>query len=170
MDFSLAWTDLWLPVLLALFFVGGLGLSAQRPGFRRGYFQLLRWLLQPVIVISWLLRELDRRLSRPHWTISGSCTKCGRCCELLAMGVPRGVARRPYLLQAIGWYYEINYGFILEEIRDERWLLFSCANLTAEGLCGIYPRRPRICREYPNPFDPDPPHLPDECSFRLDGR
>jgi len=170
MEFSFHWTDLWVPASCALFFAGGLVLSLRWPRFRRGYFQCIHLLLQPVIAVSWCLRELDRRLTRPYWTVSGTCIKCGRCCELLAMGVPRGIARRAYLLQAIGWYYEINYGFVLEEILNERWLIFSCTNLTPEGLCGIYPRRPRICREYPNAYDPDPPHLPDECTFRLEKR
>ena len=138
-------------------------MSAGRTLFFRG----LRLALLPLAGISRLQELLARQVLPRRWPLSGSCTRCGRCCRLLAVGVPEWLGRRPLLVEMVRGYYEENYGFVYEGFREDGCLVFSCASLGADNLCGIYLRRPRLCREYPSAWGSDRPDLYPECGFRM---
>jgi len=131
-------------------------------------FRCLRLALLPLAGISRLQDLLARQVLPRRWRLSGTCVRCGRCCRLLAVGVPPWLGRRPRLLGLVRGYFEENYGFVYEGFREDGCLVFSCSSLGADNLCRIYRRRPRLCREYPSAWGPDRPDLYPECGFRLE--
>ncbi len=165
----MSWQDFLPGVLLLAVLATGLWLSRRVPWFRRIFFRGIRLILLPAMAMSRLLGILDRWRRSPRWVIGGHCHMCGRCCELLAMRMPPYIAERDWLRDAVRWYYEENYGFVFEGIREGIWLVFSCSSLGADGRCTIYARRPRVCREYPSAWEPDPPDIPDYCGFVCHG-
>jgi|GEM_PF-967092 len=161
------WTDLLAGLGIVFLVVILYFLCGRFPALRRVVLRITYFGLRPLI---WLTRGLDalvRLFQRPRWHITGRCLRCGECCQLLAMGLSPFLLRRPYLQDIIRWYYEINYGFHFEGLAEERWLLFCCPHLDRNNLCRIYFRRPRICREYPSPYQATRPDVPDACGYQL---
>jgi hypothetical protein len=135
---------------------------------RTVFFRSLRLVLLPMAGISRLQELLSRQILPRRWRLSGACTRCGRCCRLLAVGVPPWLGRRPRLRSLVRGYFEENYGFVYEGWREDGCLVFSCSSLGADNLCRIYRRRPRLCREYPSAWGAERPDLYPECGFRLE--
>ena len=77
---------------------GGAPVSAPRTVIFRG----LRLALLPLAGISRLQELLARQVLPRRWRLSGACTRCGRCCRLLAVGVPPWLGRRPRLRDRCG--------------------------------------------------------------------
>ncbi len=76
------------------------------------------------------------------------CEHCtGFCCRYLAL--PLDKPRTPRDFDDLRWYLMHERISIFVEEGD--WYVqfaTTCKNLTVDGLCGIYPTRPKICREY----------------------
>jgi hypothetical protein len=141
-------------------------LSVRYKPFRRHFLRLIYFFLRPVVLVSFILSKMEQLVKPPTWPITGSCLKCGQCCELLAMHVPYFVACRKYLRNMVQWYYEENFGMLYQTVTDEVWMVFSCPNLK-DNLCSIYGNRPRICRQYPFEHSILKPHIGPSCGFRL---
>lgn len=142
-------------------------LSVHFPSVRRIIMRAAYIGLRPIIWISRAMDSLVRLFQRPRWHITGRCLTCGQCCHLLAMGLSPFLVRRPYLQDIIRWYYEINYGFHFEGLAEGRWMLFCCPHLDRKNHCRIYRRRPRICREYPSPYQATRPDVPPLCGYQV---
>ncbi len=110
---------------------------------------------------------MEYALTKPKWNIQGQCNKCGKCCKLLAISLPNFWNKFKFIRNHIRWYYEINYNFKYVKTEMNTWLIFTCKNLNENNLCSIYPKRPRICREYPSPYARDKPDIPPDCGFKL---
>src|SRR3989344_6361308 len=63
-----------------------------------------------------------------------ACTMCGKCCFLT------NEVLQKYGVEKFGW-----------KLKDDG----SCLHLTADKKCGIYEKRPIICRLYPLYINPD---------------
>ena len=78
------------------------------------------------------------------------CTECGKCCTYVSVGIdePRSVRQATDIL----WYlYHENVSVYRDG--DGEWsVVFEtrCRNLQPDLLCGIYPERPLICRDFDN--------------------
>jgi hypothetical protein len=140
-------------------------LSLHHKPFRHYFLRLIFFFLRPVVLVSSILSRIERLVIPPRWPITGTCSKCGECCKLLAMHMPPFVAHREYLQNMVQWYYEENYGMIYEAIINDLWMVFSCPNLK-ENICSIYSRRPRICRQYPSGESILKPDIEPFCGFR----
>jgi len=93
----------------------------------------------------WLLRLHKRS----EYVRRGHCQMTGMCCRNLAIEIPKFLARRSWFVNFIkGWYRSI-FNFHALGTLQENWLVFECHYLTADNQCGIYPYRPKLCREYP---------------------
>ena len=102
------------------------------------------------------------------------CHKCGRCCrsattyashdELLEM-VERGEQEAIEFLQIFQPYESIEAARAVvpdqveqvmkeaetsSDLDPEKMTFYHCRYVTAEGLCGIYEKRPRCCQEAPS--------------------
>jgi len=103
----------------------------------------------------------------------GSCNKCGRCCRLLALQVPRRLARFSGVRRMISIWHKLVMNFNFEGF-EEGWMLYSCGYFDqgkgSSGGCSIYPFRHRICRFFPRQKLYGHPSLDPECGYRFVGR
>lgn len=76
------------------------------------------------------------------------CEHCtGHCCRYLALPLDKPRAARDF--NDMRWYLMHQGTTIFVE--DGDWYIqfeTTCRHLTPDNLCGIYQRRPQICREY----------------------
>ncbi len=78
------------------------------------------------------------------------CTQCARCCTYVAVGIdaPRGLRAATDIL----WYLYHDQVSVYCDGDGEWSVVFEtrCSHLRADLLCGIYDRRPHICRTFDN--------------------
>lgn len=76
------------------------------------------------------------------------CDQCtGLCCRYFALEIDKPKTPRQY--DDIRWYLLHENIFIF--IEEGKWYLGvmnKCKHLRADNRCGIYQKRPKICREY----------------------
>ncbi len=86
------------------------------------------------------------------------CDYCtGRCCRYFALPIETPVDRADF--ENIRWY--MMHGEVSVFVDDETWYLMihnTCDHLGDDHRCGIYDRRPDICRNYST----------DSCEFDSD--
>jgi len=102
----------------------------------------------------------------------GSCNKCGKCCQVLAIQYPKFFNRFPRLLKTTINWHEFRYNFSYLN-KEHNYLLYKCNYPKADGTCSIYRFRPRLCREYPKITLYGRPSAHPSCGFyfvRRDGR
>jgi len=78
------------------------------------------------------------------------CTQCARCCTYVAVGI--NPPTRPRYATDILWYLYHDQVTVFRDEDNEWAVVFEtrCRHLGADLLCGIYPRRPHICRAFDN--------------------
>ena len=78
------------------------------------------------------------------------CTQCGKCCTYVAVDIdkPTGVRAVTNIL----WYLYHEQVSVYADGDGDWSVVFEtrCRNLGADLLCGIYPRRPHVCRDFDN--------------------
>lgn len=110
---------------------------------------------------------LVRLVQRPRYVLLGDCHKCSACCRAIAGDPPGFVKRSPFLLRVFIAYHRAAHGFEAYARGPDGEVVFRCGHLRIDGSCGIYWRRPFICRNYPlRPLYEAPRLLPD-CSYRV---
>jgi Fe-S-cluster containining protein len=76
------------------------------------------------------------------------CFECAKCCRYVAIEIDDPSSNRE--IDQIVWYlYHENMAVFVDW--DNAWhVLFwtRCKNLTDAGLCGIYERRPALCKDF----------------------
>jgi Fe-S-cluster containining protein len=80
----------------------------------------------------------------------GFCTN-SLCCTYFTQQVE--TPRSKYDFEHLLW--QISHGNVNVYKDDDGWYLLirnPCTHLLADGRCGIYERRPQICRDYDNDF------------------
>lgn len=79
---------------------------------------------------------------------SHPCFACSRCCTYVATQIDSPTTMTDY--DHISWYL-YHSGLSVYVDWEGAWYLqieTRCENLTANGLCGIYDRRPAICQDF----------------------
>ncbi|NDC82600.1 hypothetical protein EB093_02910 [bacterium] len=117
----------------------------------------MKW--RPLRSVLRLFRDIDGGISRlmgrlfpTQYIVKGQCKRRGICCHHIAVALHHTVWSRPALVEIIRRYYIFVYNFSsLDDDPRHRVLVFKCNYLTDNGQCGIYTRRPPICRRYPQP-------------------
>ncbi|HEY7412984.1 MAG TPA: YkgJ family cysteine cluster protein [Vicinamibacteria bacterium] len=78
------------------------------------------------------------------------CTQCAKCCTYVAVGInaPRGVRGVTEIL----WYLYHDGVSVYRDGSGEWSVVFAtrCRHLQDDLLCGIYERRPHVCRTFDN--------------------
>ena len=110
------------------------------------------------------------RQRRPVWKIHFTPeTKCGyctnsKCCTYITQHVP--APRSRYDFEHLLW--QVSHENVQAYKDSDGWYLLintRCTHLLPDGRCGIYERRPQVCRDHSNDyceFD-----APAEDSFEL---
>jgi Fe-S-cluster containining protein len=76
------------------------------------------------------------------------CFDCARCCHYVAIEIDTPTTPREY--DYIEWYLYHQAVSVFVDW-DNKWFVSfesRCEKLTPQGLCGIYERRPDICRDF----------------------
>lgn len=136
------------------------------------------WLMRRIsagllVSITWIdlgAQWLVRTIVKPKHVLLGSCQRCGACCRSLVGDPPRIVKKNNTLLRTFIAYHRVTHRFEAYARGPNGEVLFRCGHLQPDNTCGIYWRRPLICRTYPVvPFMEAPKLLPD-CSYRIAAR
>ncbi len=107
-----------------------------------------------------------RSLRPPRFVLLGECYRCGECCRMITAKLPRWL-RAAFLERLFLLYHRLLHNFREVARADDGTIVFACGHLLASGRCGIYRRRPLLCRFYPVlPFF-EPPQLMPACSFMV---
>lgn len=88
-----------------------------------------------------LLSALEKESDHP-------CFECSRCCTYVAIEIDAPTTPREY--DYIEWYL-YHHALAVFVDWDNKWFVSfdsRCEHLTPQGLCGIYERRPDICRDF----------------------
>lgn len=102
----------------------------------------------------------------PRFVITGSCYRCGDCCRMIVANPPR-LLHKYGLLRLFAAYHRLAHGFVVTARGPAGEVIFSCMHLRADRRCGIYKRRPLLCRNYPVlPFFETPRVMP-ACSYSV---
>lgn len=123
----------------------------------------LAWLME--VSADWLVGAR----ARTEYVRVGACKRCGRCCRLLALVLPRGVSKRDWLVRIFGLWHRLAMNFHPAG-EEDGWLLYRCGYY-AEGAgvdpghCSIYPFRHRLCRFFPRQGLFGHPSLHKDCGF-----
>ncbi len=112
---------------------------------------------------------LVRRLHPPKHVILGECIKCGTCCESIVANPPRFL-KRGFGARAYAAFHRLTHNFRWVGRGGNDEFIFSCGHLRADNRCGIYWRRPLICRTYPVLPYYDAPRVLPQCSYRVASR
>jgi len=117
-----------------------------------------------------LWRFFGRRRERPRWSITGSCSCCGGCCEEPSIHVGRLTWFLPSLRALfLAWQKHVNGLELLRAERQPRIFVFRCTHFDpATRRCDSYASRPGMCRDYPVLMEEHAwPQLLDACSYRV---
>ena len=107
--------------------------------------------------------------SKTEYIRQGKCNRCGRCCRLLALEVPRIFLKWKFLTRLLIAYHSLCLNFQSEGI-DGNWLVYRCGYYQEDegaGRCRIYHFRHRLCRFYPTQRLYGHPKLHRECGFKF---
>ncbi len=79
------------------------------------------------------------------------CSECGgSCCRYVAVEIDKPTNKTDY--DNIRWYLvHRNVGVFIDH--NKKWFIefrSDCEHLTDAGACGIYKKRPKICRDHGN--------------------
>ncbi len=97
------------------------------------------------------------------YKIEGSCNKCGKCCkEIRCYGLKN--EKEFKLMQFFFPHYK---RFFIHKIDNEGNLVLTCKYLDDDGLCSVYDKRPKLCRNYPRRTISFNAEMIDGCGFKI---
>lgn len=133
---------------------------------------MLRKTILALVVLDNFLTNLPKRfLFKPQWPISGSCCKCGQCCqEIYVRATERQLSSRWFIDLVIRWTSWLFDFVYLRTEKERSYLVFTCRSKLADGRCGDYFWRPNICRNYPLSDYFDKPIILPGCGFKIWGK
>lgn len=98
-----------------------------------------------------------------NYKITGSCKKCGQCCKQIRS---KGM-RNEKDLKLMQFFLPHYKRFFISGADVDGNIILSCKYLTDEGLCGVYDKRPKLCRNYPNSSINFNAQMIDGCGFKV---
>lgn len=119
------------------------------------------------IVFELAVVRLYRLVVRPRYAVIGECQRCGSCCRSIIADPPRLIKATPPLLQLFAAFHRVAHNFSVVGRGPNGELVFACGYVQTDERCGIYWRRPFICRNYPLVPYYEAPQLLPECSYRV---
>jgi hypothetical protein len=138
------------------------------PWVVRGPLTLLRFFLRLLRDIDGLFTFLASKPFRKKYQITGACKKRGVCCQNIAIYLSDGFWQYPFLKALATWWYTFVYNFSFKgNEAAHRVIIFKCNYLQKDGSCGIYRRRPFICRNFPAVRFFQKPTLLPGCGYKV---
>jgi len=109
-------------------------------------------------------------LGKTEYVRQGKCKRCGKCCRLLALILPKSLAKRNSIVRVIIIWHRLamNFHYVGKE---DGWLMYRCGyykeSCDGTGGCSIYPFRHRLCRFFPKQGLYGHPSLHEDCGFKF---
>ncbi|GBF23170.1 YkgJ family protein [Candidatus Gastranaerophilus sp. (ex Termes propinquus)] len=82
---------------------------------------------------------------RSGYKIVGECLKCGKCCNYMYC---QNVDTKGEF-KVMQFLYPSYRRLYIKGEDAQGNLVFACKDVTSEGLCAVYKKRPKFCKEYP---------------------
>lgn len=97
------------------------------------------------------------------YEVTGECKKCGKCCNYMYSFDTYTEKEFKFMQMLFPSYRR----FYIKGKDDEGNFIFACNDVSKEGLCSVYDKRPKMCRVYPNKRILYPAKLHDGCGFEV---
>jgi Fe-S-cluster containining protein len=90
----------------------------------------------------------ERLLPVIQKTSDHPCFECAKCCSYVAVEIDSPTTNAEY--DQIVWYLYHENVEVFVDWEDAWHVLFRtrCEKLTSAGMCGVYERRPAICKDF----------------------
>ena len=98
-----------------------------------------------------------------EYEITGECKKCGKCCRYM-YSFDTYTEKEFKFMQLLFPAYK---RFYITGKDDEGNFIFACKYVSKEGLCTVYNKRLKMCKNYPNKKIMYPAKLHDGCGFHV---
>ncbi|MGN0192173.1 MAG: YkgJ family cysteine cluster protein [Candidatus Gastranaerophilaceae bacterium] len=101
---------------------------------------------------------------RQTYKITGHCKQCGKCCNYM-------YSKDTYSekeFKIMQFFNPAYRRFYIKGKDEEGNLIFACKDVTADGKCSVYKRRPRVCRNYPAKILTFPVILHEGCGYKVE--
>ena len=100
------------------------------------------------------------------YKIEGECNKCGKCCNYM-YSFDTYTENEFKIMQFIFPSYK---RFYIKGKDKEGNLIFACKYVTPVGLCSVYDKRLRMCKNYPAKKINYPGELHEGCGYKVVGK
>lgn len=99
--------------------------------------------------------------------VVGKCKMRGVCCKNIGISLPRKYCMSLFWEKLLWrpYFYWVHNFHHLDTI--DKTMIFSCGHLDQNGLCTIYPYRPKLCREFPRSTIHQQSDLHPGCGFSI---
>lgn len=98
-----------------------------------------------------------------NYDIAGECKKCGKCCNYM-YSVDTYTEQEFKFMQALFPTYK---RFYIKGKDEEGNFIFACKLVSEDGLCTVYNKRPKMCRNYPRKKIKFSGNLHDGCGYKI---
>lgn len=99
-----------------------------------------------------------------RYEITGECKKCGKCCNNV-YSIDMESEQEFKFMQLLFPAYR---RFYLKGKDEEGHLVFACKFVSEDGLCTVYEKRPRLCRNFPAKSLKYCAKLFDGCGYKVE--
>ena len=97
------------------------------------------------------------------YKIEGECLKCGKCCkEIRAYGM-----KNEKDLKIMQFFIPHYKRFFITKQDENGNIVLSCKYQTESGLCGVYAKRPNVCKNYPTKTIDFNVEMIDGCGYKV---
>lgn len=97
------------------------------------------------------------------YEVTGECKKCGKCCNYMYSFDTYTEKEFKFMQMLFPSYRR----FYIKGKDDAGNFIFACKNVSDDGLCTVYDKRPKMCRRYPNKRILYPANFHDGCGFEV---
>ncbi|MBQ6516143.1 YkgJ family cysteine cluster protein [bacterium] len=97
------------------------------------------------------------------YKIEGKCNKCGKCCNYM-YSFDTYTEKEFKFMQFLFPAYK---RFYIKGKDDMGNLIFACKYVTPEGLCSVYDKRLKMCKNYPAKYITYDADLHEGCGYHI---
>lgn len=97
------------------------------------------------------------------YEVVGECKKCGKCCNYMYSFDTYTESEFKFMQKLFPSYRRF---YIKGKDEDDNFI-FACKDVSEDGLCTVYKKRPKMCRVYPNKRILYPAKLHENCGYKV---
>ncbi len=101
-----------------------------------------------------------------EYKITGKCLKCGKCCRYMYSFDTYTTTD----FKIMQFLFPAYRRFYIRGKDEEGNLIFACKYVTEEGLCSVYDKRLKMCRNYPAKKISYPGKLHPGCGYKVEDK